>query len=67
MTKEDKRIYDTLMNISKGCTYMSLIYGTCAGCPFLKDRDCTIVELGNALATEPENWDMTRIKELIEL
>ncbi len=68
MTETDKRIYDTLFDISKGCSRLLIVYGTCDGCPFKTDDSCCVLELlGNELAKEPRFWDLERIKELIEL
>lgn len=67
MTEKDKRIYDTLMNIHKGCTYIHLIYGGCDGCPFYHNKMCVMEELAHNMDNEPHYWDMISIKELIEL
>lgn len=68
MTEKEKRIYETLFNISKGCSRLLIVYGTCDGCPFRTDNlSCVLELLANELADEPRFWDLERIKELIEL
>ena len=50
MKKLDKKIFETLMNIKKGCINLTSIYGSCEGCPFNIGDMCIMEELGNELA-----------------